>query len=137
MAIESKTKSINGNEYITTLFPSRKGLALAIRLAKVIAPGLKGLSLDSEIGAALIGAAIGSLCENLEVTGTTQLVLELLANTRVNNQEIKEALFDIHYAGAYGELVEALQFVVTENFGSFFGTAGIGTLALGMVNKAA
>ena len=136
--IETKKKSIDGDEYAVTQFPARRGLNLKIRLVKVLGPALAEAAgaLNLSAGAAaleqaginpwFLGQAVSRLVEGLD-SSTGELVLELLSQTRKNNRELNEAAFDLEFAGKYLTLYKVLGFVIQVN--GFFGQGGIGTMA--------
>ena len=139
--IEEKTKLINDATYVVQQFPARRGLKLKTKLAKLIAPTAValigsvskdksgGISLDSEANPDTIAKAITGLVSNLDSDEILSLVFGLLEMTTRNGVNLVSqngAHFDMIYAGNYGELVQALVYVVEVNFGSFFRGLGIG-----------
>jgi hypothetical protein len=139
--IEEKTKVINENTYVVQQFAARRGLKLKTRLIKLIAPtafALMGsvgkdkqgnISLDSEANPDMVAKAVSGLVNNLESDSVVELIFALLETTRRNGVEVtgqNGSHFDMIYAANYGELSQALMFVIEVNFGSFFRDLGIG-----------
>ena len=142
--IETKKKTIDGAEYGVTQFPARRGLALKLKLIKLIGPALAeaagalsgnsgtGSFQDTEMDPWFIGKAVSSLVEGLgEDTG--ELILDLLSMTRKNGKELTGEVFDQEFAGDYLTLYKVLAFVIQVN--GFFGKGGIGTLTAAMQQK--
>ncbi len=134
--IETKKKTIDGDEYSVTQFPARRGLSLKIRLVKILGPALaeaaSGLDLkdggnlqDTELDSGFLAKAVSKLVEGLD-SSTGDLILEMLSQTRKNGHELTEAVFDLEFAGNYMTLYKLLAFVIQAN--GFFPGGGIGFL---------
>lgn len=131
--IKSHEKQIGEARYQTTTFPGRAGLRLQARVARALGPVLGGLlpagkadsimDLDVDIGGAIKGLA------SLDPDEFAKLAEDLLQSTRRNNQELKPEIIDGEFSGNYGELYQALAWVIDVNFGQLFGAGGIGGLA--------
>jgi hypothetical protein len=141
--IDTKKKTIDGAEYSVTQFPARRGLALKIKLVKLIGPALaeaaggldlkEGVNLqEAEIDTGFMGKAVEKLVEGMD-DSTGDLILDLLSMTRKNGQELKEAVFDTEFAGDYLTLYKVLGFVIQVN--GFFGKGGIGMLTAAVMPK--
>lgn len=134
--IQAKNKTINGHEYTVTQFPAMHGLRMAVRLFKVVGPGLgKALSAGSltdlmskDLGDGSLGDAISALVGNLDADGTPQMILDLLSSTHRDRREMTQNEFNTAYAANYGELIEALKFVLEVNYGGFFGALAAGDI---------
>jgi len=133
--IESKTREIDGHQYQVTQFAAMTGLRYAVRLVKIIGPGLgKALGgvdslaglMEADLSDAGIGGMVQALTDNLDADGTPRLILDLLSATHRDNKEMTETVFNTVYAGNYGELVKALKFVLEVNYGGFFGALAHG-----------
>lgn len=130
--IQTKTRDINGHAYEVTEFPAVRSLRIAIRLAKLIGPGLgravgeAGVSgiMDGKLS---IGDAVQALTDRLDEVATTQLVLDLFAMTHRDRRALdSEAAFNDAFTGRLDEMLAALKFVLEVNFGGFFGAVGAG-----------
>jgi hypothetical protein len=132
-----KEVSIDGDEYAISLFPAGQGLKLLSKLTGLLGGPLAKLAEGPEAEGAedsgqLLGAAMASLCENLEKTDVVALVKELLSVVQVNGQKLP---FDTHFAGKYGPLLKVVKEVVEHNYSDFFGAlrnavAGLNTKAV-------
>lgn len=137
--IETKTKTICGHQYEVTQFPAMIGLRKAIKLSKIIGPGIgKAVGdsgsianiMDGEIN---IGDAVASLVDRLDEHSTTAFILELFSMTHRERKDLSaDANFNEAFTGNYGEMVQALSFILEVNYGSFFGalTAATGSQAV-------
>ena len=76
----------------------------------------------------IMAKAVGSLAQQMHDAKTFSLIMSLitLGGTRVDGTELTETVFDMHFAGNYGNLVNLLKAIIMENYGSFFGESGIG-----------
>jgi hypothetical protein len=130
-------KKIGANIYKTSPLPARRGLRVGMKIARIIAPAFAALAgassgvgniLDRKIEPVALGKAVDLLFEHLDDRDFDALLNDILASTFVNDREVLK-VFDMHFANNYGELRELIIWVVAENFGSFFGQGGIGSLA--------
>lgn len=133
MPIENREREIDGRAVAVSHFPGRRGLSILTRLVKLVGPALGALvgttsqtvNLDTEVS---VDAAVKALMEQLDAKGTVDFVMELLTCTRLDGKEVKDAVFDMEFAGNYMLLVHVLAFVLEVNYSSFFGPNGIGNL---------
>lgn len=131
--IATKEKTIGKAAYACTQFTGRHGLKMQARLLRLLGPVLGGLLGSGKSGSVMdldvdFGAALGTLAQ-VDPDEFTALAVDLLASTRRDGKEIGAEVIDLEYAGNYGELYQALAFVVDHNFGNLFGAGGIGDLA--------
>jgi hypothetical protein len=119
--IESKEKTINGVTYMVTQFPARRALKIQAKLIKLLAPLFfaKDDLLDKEVNDPKVMRAASGLLDRLDEDYVVNLVMELLVSTRREGKEITDGVFDTVYAGNFGELFDALVFVMEVNFKSF------------------
>lgn len=121
--------------YTVTLHPAEDGFNLLPRLTNILGPSLanvvgsvSGVNIDdfteADIDGDALGRAIGALASELIAAGGAALLKEILSHTTRVNGEGKEQKvsqhFDRIYQGNYGELLAAIIWVLTENFGPFF-----------------
>jgi hypothetical protein len=104
-----KAKTINKHIYKGEYIPASEAVIIAYKLATI----LKG---DGDI-------------EQLLTYGDNNLMVKILSFTTRNNEAINKENFDKIYTGNLSELMQALQFVVEENFGDFLQESGIGLLS--------
>ena len=137
--IDNKEKTINNVVYVVTQFPARRALRLKTRLLKLVAPSLvaalgEAKDLNSIMGmnlnAKALKEAVAILMDRLEVAEVEDVIISLFASTRRDNKELTIAEFDTVFAGNFGEMYEALMFVLEVNFGSFLGHNHIGSQKL-------
>ena len=133
MPIENKEREIDGRGVAVSHFPGRRGLSILTRLVKLVGPALgalvgttsQAIGLDTKVS---VDAAVRALMEQLDAKGTVDFILELLTCTRLDGKEVKDAVFDVEFAGNYMLLAHILSFVLEVNYSSFFGPNGIGNL---------
>lgn len=133
--IETKEKTINGAKYSVVLFPARFGLRIKTELVKLLAPTLLSMASkqDMDVSKVDLSAMIRPLVDSLHEDKVIDLVMRLFSSTRRNDKEITESAFDSMFAGNYGEMYQALRFVVEVNYGSFFQEIGIGKVKENLV----
>lgn len=126
--LRTETRTINGHEYHCTVFPGRKGFQLQARLARIVAPVLAGIQLgeagsimDASIqfdGGKLAQAIIAAL----NPKDLDDLCLALFESTHRDERPLNSTGFDEAFAGNYGEILQAIAFVIETN--GFFGMTG-------------
>jgi hypothetical protein len=133
--IKSEQKAIGDRGYTYTVrqFGAREGGRMLVFLGKLLGKPIGdavsgGKSLDLETaGRVISGLAdavseqdfdhlVNSFAKHTDVTGGTYGAKSLPLHT--------EGVLDLHFAGAYGELLQWLAFAVEANYASFF--AGLG-----------
>lgn len=105
--IKNEKTTINGKEYIVTLFPAVQAYLLARRLGAVFL-------IDSDD----YSKRIDKLCE---IDPTGELIVELLSSTLVDNNVVNRQSFDNIYRGNLSEALIAVLFVIKVNFPDFLG----------------
>jgi hypothetical protein len=86
---------------------------------------LKNLELTPDFFKTIVDQLISSMDEKRVM----DLIFRLLKGTRINNQEVgKPEIFDVIFQANIGLLLKVLQFILEENFSSFFGVSGIDLL---------
>lgn len=134
--ITEASKVIDGKTYACKVFPGRQGVRMGVRLTKAFGPLLLGLIgsgrsfreiLDSDLD---IGALVGALVR-LDAEEVANLMVELLAETTMDGRQITPGVFDLEFAGNYGQLRKVLIFAIEHNnFHSAFSDDGIGDLTV-------
>jgi tail assembly chaperone len=133
--IETKTITINGNEFFCTQFPARKGLKIQFKLFKLIGP--------------LFATATAMQNDNIDLESVTKGLMkslnedeffnfiryELMQDVRINGQEINDANFDMTFAGDYKSLYELIFFVIKTNYGNFFSKVNISNMISDLVSQ--
>lgn len=130
MALETKTKTINGHQWQVTQWPGRHAMRMKVRLAKTLGPAVgaaaSGASagLDTDLADLDVAGIVSALVGRLDESDTLSLMQDMLHQSLVDNQDASsDAFFDQHFAGNFGELYKGLGFVLEVNFGSFFAAA--------------
>lgn len=105
----------NAHQYVTIQFGASDGLRLLGELVRLSGDAM-GRATDA-MAVPAAGRALTALGERL--ASQPGFVRELLAGTRRDGQPLsQQAVFDGAYQGNYGELLEALLWVLTVNFQS-------------------
>lgn len=125
MSLKTSTRSIDGMDVSVTQLPARKGLKLAGKLGRIIAPVLShinGVSLDSDLTA--LAPALTALFSNLEDRDYDTLLLEILCMTAVVTQGHRHELtslekIDFVFGGDMPKLVKVCAYALEVNFGDF------------------
>jgi hypothetical protein len=136
--MQSETKTIGSTEYEVTQLPSGRGRKLLLRLVRIVGPAVGELLKGGEAGTATLAsvsaeglsAAVGELAARLGEDDFEYAVKELASSTKVRvdggGLVPLASVLDLHFAGAYGEMLSWLAFALEVNFRSFF--SGLGSL---------
>jgi len=114
---EQKQVEINGDNFLITQFPARKGIKLGKKVAKVVLPAI-GKMYGEEDKEVNLGDMFEVVAENLDELDD-KTIEELLSETTVNKYTID---VDNYFAGNYGTLFQLLWEIVEFNFSSVFST---------------
>lgn len=125
MSLKTSTRSIDGMDVSVTQLPARKGLKLAGKLGRVIAPVLShigNVKLDSDLTA--LAPALTALFSNLDDRDYDVLLLEILCMTAVVTQGVRHELtslekIDFVFGGDMPKLVRVCAYALEVNFGDF------------------
>jgi len=125
----------NGTTYQITLFPASKGLRVLKTLLSVVGPslgaafgGVSGTGKEMTVNSDALGGAAQMLVENLDKVSIDEFVKDMCKGVLVGGQELPGG-FDNHFAGNYGALISVLTAIIRENYSSFFGESGFGSLS--------
>lgn len=133
-------RQIGEYTYRVTRLGAKAGCAMAIKLAKWIAPsaasGVEGLVVARSDGFGSIAIGLSDslrvLVERVSAEELERVQLELAKHTTVQIGELEPqlaAIYDEHFAGHYDWLAAWFAFALEANFRSFFGgTAGASDL---------
>ncbi len=134
---ETKRKQIGerGYTYHVAQFGARQGGRVLVRLLKMLG-GAAGEAMQNDsdgFDMATIGRLVSGLASGLEEADYDWLVGTFIPATAVSggtyqNKAIQldtEGVFDLHFAGSYGEMGKWLLFAIEVNFGNFLGENGI------------
>jgi len=133
---EKKKLGSRGYTYAVRQFGAKQGGRVLVRLGKLLGKPIgDAVSAAESLDTETIGRLITGLAEALSETEYDFFVDAFAEHTEVSGGEYQdksiplgaEGVFDLHFAGAYVELVEWLRFAVEVNYSSFF--SGLGSEA--------
>lgn len=127
--LKNESRTVAGMPVDVVQHPARRGLKLAGRLGRVIAPALskaKGLSMDSDI--ASLAPALSALLGDLSDKDYDELLVEILCGTTVTSDGRRLTLdrldrIDLVFGGDISALVQVCAFAVEVNFKDFIDAA--------------
>lgn len=119
--IKTVPVSIDGNEYVITMFDAITGNKILFQLIKYLRGGatlLNGLMgqeniLDQDLA---IGDMLEKIIENVEPEELNRFVVKLLKNTALNNKPMTEDVIKHHFAGNYIEMYKVLTEIIKANY---------------------
>ena len=119
---------IDGTDYKITQFKATQGLAIEVKLVKLLGPAFMELQKvaqeDSENGQeAVLSSAINTLIMQMDKVDVVSLVKELLSGVTKGTAAIN---FDMEFAGRYGVMIELVKEVLKANFADVFSKLGLG-----------
>lgn len=137
--LKTEKKIIDDSEYTVSQFTGREAFKIKLKLVKILAPIISSLIsnfdakgkpiLDSEIDFSKIGESISSLMNTMSEDEMIDFILRMLKNTRKDNLEITEQIFDVCFAGNLTTIYKVIYFVIQVNYPDFFQAgASIGNL---------
>lgn len=136
MPVETQHREIKGHAYSVTPFTPMRALKYASEIVKLVGPSMaqamSGIgsvkqAMDMDLKDAGIEKIVGGLVDRLDGDRTPQLIHGLLANTTRDGQELQhQSVFNDAYTANYGEMIQALRFVLEVNYGSFFDALATG-----------
>jgi hypothetical protein len=137
MALEPKSKTIDGIRFVVTPFPAREANRILITLTSYFGRPMASLAAlflrgdgsappdadGDELPTAAIdalGDAVRMLFQELDEDKADALVTRLTSRTTANGQPIADAVFDVMFMGRLKLLYRVLAFVLEVNYGDFF-----------------
>lgn len=122
MPVEVKSKTIGDCTYRVRQLPAIQGRKVLVRLMKMFGPALESIGKNTDVGSMLASAL-----ENLD-----EEVFDSLCDTFAKHTEFELAngnyvglgepgMFDQHFTGKYGPMIQWLAFCVQVNFADFLG----------------
>lgn len=130
---------IGNFEYTCGQLPARKGLRVASRLANALSVGVKALPEEGfEMDVAQMVAFIAPILQNPELGDTLDYLCATFAEgttvrglDQENGGRQLSAMFDVHFADAYDDMLLWLVFALRVSMSSFFrGVRGLGAQAV-------
>ncbi len=148
--ISTRERKIGAHTYRVSQLGAKAGRSMLLRLIKMVgagaAAGISGLGYGAaasveELIARGSGDAIGELLKRLEETEVNAILDELAKHTEVivddKHAPVLFEIFDMHFAGAYDEMIAWARFALEVNFASFFaGSSGFGSAIKNLLAKA-
>lgn len=125
MAIKTETKTIQGDTYRVTQFPSTTGIRVGTEVLKIIGPALADAltgDQDAELTASLALRTLVGGFESEKVVELVKAFAEVTSYQHGNKGDFMPLAgqFDVHFAGAgLTKLVEWLKFSLEVQFGDF------------------
>lgn len=137
---ESKEIGTRGYTYTVKQFGAREGGRMLVRLAKMLGkPVGDAVSAGESLDIRVAGSVIGGLAESVTEDEFDRLCTSFAKCSTVHGGDAEQpaqlqygrkaiplsdsSIFDLHFAGAYVELVGWLMFALEVNFGSFLAVA--------------
>lgn len=122
MAIQQKTATVKGTEYLLSSFPTGRGMVVLKQLGQLAGPAVAAV--ENGGVSALISAVMTNL-ENIDV--------ENLSKQIVSGASTKSGMpiqFDIEFSGEYDRLFLLMKEVVEFNYGTVLSMVGGATEAV-------
>ena len=126
---KTEAKTIGGYTYQVTQLGAKQGVSVAARLARILSPVIGGV--EGKPSGAALGSGLKAALAGLDEKDLIALSDAFAALTEVTGGEFESRtpklapMFDEHFAGHYGDLVNWLLFCVEVNFASFLDEVGI------------
>lgn len=128
MAIRTENKVIGDSTYRARQLPAGEGRRAFARLVRFLGPALAGLTSGEKDKGANLGATLAGLASALTPEDVDYFCDTFGAVNDVKNGDDwprVSAVFDIHFAGKYGEMMKWIAWNIELNFGSFFADLGL------------
>jgi hypothetical protein len=139
--METRERRIGGVVYRLTLFGTKQGTAMLVRLVKQLGPGAGSFILgvgrpqraegETAVAAALaqgVGEALHEVALRLNDAEIAAMLEEFARMTIVVKSADTELplidIYDEHFAGHYDQLLQWARWCLEVNFSSFFGASG-------------
>lgn len=137
--IKTSEHRIGNHTYRITQLPVSKGRPLLVRLTRVLGPVVAELLRDgeklSEAGAGAVAGAIRELATRLTDEDLSYVCDALAEHTEVSMGDGKwvrlSGVFELHFAGAYDEMLKWIGAGIEANYRSFFSGLTSGSLSFG------
>lgn len=140
MAVETKTKDIDGESIEVTQYNGVEGVKIQIKLVKTFAPGIGGAlgavdfsKLDKQN--INIEKMTAQILDNLDEEKTFDFLMRILQRTRINDHEITKTFFNEFFPGKYKLLYKVVAFTLDVNYEDLI--AGLREEIAGLFTKSA
>lgn len=127
MSYEDKSKNLklDGNEYILTKYPARKGLKLLAKLSKILGEPLGYVlsqDMDKNVDPQMIGKGLSLLFNNIDPDDFVDLCEEIFNGQLIvikgQNIDINDVL-DVHFAGESDKIMSLVFEVLKFQYQNF------------------
>ncbi len=147
--IQTRECKIGAHTYRVSQLGAKAGRSMLLRLIKLIGSGAAaGISSLGSGAAASVeeliargsGEAFAELLSRLNETEVNAILDELAKHTHVlvdaQHEPVLFEIFDLHFAGAYDEMLAWARFALEVNFASFFvGSSGFGSAIKSLLER--
>ena len=138
MAVESHNVQIGEVTYTVNTFTATKGLVYLKKLMKVIGPALAEVASGGDGGDSAntdnLGRAAEMLFNNIDSEDMDKMIVEWVSKYTFKNGQ--PVIFDMEFAGNYGDLFSLVKEIIMLNYGSVFQNGFGGLLqSQGMLTK--
>lgn len=122
----SKTKEIGNNKYEVFMLPPRVSMSMMVDIGKVMGPALEGMQAGSSDGddQVLYMKIAGALMGGLDKSVLNNVCDKLAGVTHVNGMPL-DKVFESHFMGKMGELLQWLIFALETQYADFLSVLGI------------
>lgn len=111
MAIQQKTVTVKGTDYLLTTLAAGRGLVVMKQLSKLIGPAF------AKMGEGDVGEVVNAILDNIDNTDIEELAKRLITGASKGTVAIS---FDSEFSGEYDKLYLLIKEIVEFNFGSVF-----------------
>ncbi|MFC9007808.1 phage tail assembly chaperone [Streptomyces microflavus] len=110
MAIQQKTATVKGTEYLLSSFPTGRGMVVLKQLGQLAGPAVAAV----ENGG--VSALISAVMQNLEAIDVENLSKQIVSGATTKSGMPLQ--FDVEFSGEYDRLFMLMKEVVEFNYGS-------------------
>ncbi len=132
MASEPKIKTIGGVDYEVMCLGARSGQESFLALMKAAVTGWQG----SDTVADLIMSMVIGLPDAQFVSMADKFASRTTVSLPNGNKPCLKDIYDLHFAGKYGDLTQWFMFCIEVNFGNFLGDVRTHLTASGLSAQA-
>jgi len=130
MPIEGHTRTINGHMYNISTMPAFHGFSVSQRLLKIVGPPMSevaesigdvGGDIDLSMVEINLPTVVDHFIRSLESEDSQKLLKDLFVGVLVDGKDLSnDSIFNNHFAGNFGEMVDVIIEIIRINFSSFF-----------------
>ena len=121
----SHKREIGGDNYEVFMLPPRVSMGMLVDLGKLFGPALESLKNDDgENSESVYLAVAGNLLSHIEKSTLNSVCDKLSEVTHVNGMPLNK-VFDSHFMGKMGALMQWLMFALETQYSDFLGALGV------------